>query len=205
MYYGERFNAISHLVGAVFAVCGTALLVTFASIQGTVWQIVAASIYGATLITLYTISTLYHSFRGRLKNIFQRLDHCAIYLLIAGSYTPFTLVTLHGAWGWTIFGINWGLAVFGIAQEWLLGKKTRALSLPIYVIMGWLIVIAMKPLIDALPLFGLVWLVLGGVFYTSGIVFYIFDEKIRHGHGIWHLFVLAGSIAHFICILFYVV
>ncbi len=206
MYYGERFNAISHLVGAIFAVCGTALLVTFAGLTGTVWQIVAASIYGATLIALYTISTLYHSFRRkRLKAIFQRLDHCAIYLLIAGSYTPFTLVTLHGAWGWTIFGINWGLAAFGIAQEWLLGKKTRVLSLPIYVIMGWLIVIATKPLIDALPSSGLFWLVLGGLFYTGGIVFYIFDEKIRHGHGIWHLFVLAGSIAHFICILFYVI
>lgn len=205
MYYGERFNAISHLVGAVFAVCGTVLLITFASLEGTVRQIVAASVYGSTLITLYVISTLYHSFRGRLKSIFQRFDHCAIYFLIAGSYTPFTLVTLHGAWGWTIFGINWGLAVLGIAQEWLLGKKTRVLSLPIYVIMGWLIVIAMKPLIGALPLFGLVWLVLGGFFYTSGIIFYIFDEKIRHGHGIWHLFVLAGSVAHFICILFYVI
>ncbi|MDR1529534.1 MAG: hemolysin III family protein [Burkholderiales bacterium] len=205
MYYGERFNAISHLIGAVFALCGTTILVTFASLYGTVWQIVGASIYGATLIVLYSISTLYHSFRGRIKDIFRQLDYCAIYLLIAGSYTPFTLVTLHGAWGWTLFGINWGLAIFGIVQECLLGKKTRVLSLPIYVVMGWLIVVATKPLIDALPLWGLIWLVSGGLCYTGGIVFYIFDERIRHGHGIWHLFVLAGSICHFLCILFYVI
>lgn len=205
MYYGERFNAISHCVGAVLALSGSTLLIVLASLYGNVWHIVSTSIYGASLTALYTTSTFYHSFRGRFKLLFQRLDHCAIYLLIAGTYTPFTLVTLHGAWGWTLFGINWGLAILGIAQELWLGRKTRVLSLPIYVIMGWLIIIAVKPLVAALPLAGLLWLAVGGLLYTVGIIFYVFDEKIRHGHGIWHLFVLAGSVCQFISILFYVV
>ncbi|MDR0247994.1 MAG: hemolysin III family protein [Burkholderiales bacterium] len=205
MYYGERFNAISHCVGAALALSGSTLLIVFASLYGSIWHIVSTSIYGASLTALYTISTFYHSLRGRFKQVFQRLDHCAIYLLIAGTYTPFTLVTLHGAWGWTLFGINWGLAAFGIAQEFWLGHRTRILSLPIYVVMGWLIVIAVKPLMTALPTAGLIWLAAGGLLYTSGIIFYIFDEKIRHGHGIWHLFVLAGSVCQFIAVLFYVV
>jgi hemolysin III len=205
MYYGERFNAISHCVGAVLALSGSTLLIVFASLYGTVWHIVSTSIYGASLTTLYTISTFYHSLRGRFKHVFQRLDHCAIYLLIAGTYTPFTLVTLRGTWGWTLFGINWGLAVFGIVQELWLGRKTRILSLPIYIVMGWLIVIAIKPLMAALPVAGLVWLAVGGLLYTLGTIFYILDERIRHGHGIWHLFVLAGSVCQFVAVLFYVV
>ncbi|MDR0250373.1 MAG: hemolysin III family protein [Burkholderiales bacterium] len=205
MYYGERFNAISHCAGAVLALSGSTLLIVLASLYGTVWHIVSTSIYGASLTVLYTISTFYHSLRGRFKHVFQCLDHCAIYLLIAGTYTPFTLVTLHGAWGWTLFGINWGLAVFGIVQELWLGRRTRILSLPIYIVMGWLVVIAIKPLMAALPVAGLVWLAAGGLFYTFGTIFYILDEKIRHGHGIWHLFVLAGSVCQFVAILFYVV
>ncbi|MDR2710551.1 MAG: hemolysin III family protein [Burkholderiales bacterium] len=205
MYYGERFNAISHGVGAVLALSGSALLIVLASLYGTVWHIVSTSIYGVSLTALYTTSTFYHSLRGRLKEIFQRLDHCAIYLLIAGTYTPFTLVTLRGAWGWTLFGINWGLAVLGIVQELWLGRRTRVLSLPIYIVMGWLIVVAVKPLVAALPVAGLIWLAAGGLLYTLGIIFYVFDEKIRHGHGIWHLFVLAGSACQFASILFYVV
>ncbi|AKX50456.1 PAQR family membrane homeostasis protein TrhA [Thiopseudomonas alkaliphila] len=204
MYYGERFNAISHCVGAVLALIGCACLVISSAWQGAVKEIVSASVYGGSLVTLYTTSTLYHSVSGRLKQIFQKLDHCAIYLLIAGSYTPFTLITLEGAWGWTLFGINWSLAVIGIIQEFWLGKRTRVLSLIIYLVMGWLIVIALKPLVAAMPVAGLAWLVGGGVTYSLGVIFFVLDEKIQHGHGIWHLFVLAGSIMQFISIFVYV-
>jgi hemolysin III len=161
-------------------------------------------VYGTTLVLLYTISTLYHSLRGPAKGLFQRLDYCAIYLLIAGSYTPFALVTLRGPWGWTLFGIDWALAAIGIAQELWIGRRTRLFSLLIYVAMGWLVLIAMGPLAAALPAPGLWWLVAGGALYTAGIGFFLFDEKVRHFHGIWHLFVLAGSACQFVSILRYV-
>ncbi|HSC79852.1 MAG TPA: hemolysin III family protein [Chitinolyticbacter sp.] len=204
MYHGERFNGYSHLAGAVLALAGTSFAIVEASLYDDAWKIVGVSIYGATLILLYTISTLYHSLKGRAKQVFQRLDHCAIYLLIAGSYTPFTLVTLRGGWGWSIFGINWGLAILGIVQELWIGRRTRVFSLLIYVLMGWLILFAMGPLIAALSPAGLAWLAAGGLFYTVGIVFFVFDERIPHGHGIWHLFVLAGSICQYVSILAYV-
>ncbi|TJZ70105.1 PAQR family membrane homeostasis protein TrhA [Chitiniphilus eburneus] len=204
MYHGERFNSYSHLVGSALALVGTVLAIVWASIGGDPRKIVGVSVYGFTLLSLYTISTLYHSLRGRAKLVFQRLDHCAIYLLIAGSYTPFTLVTLQGGWGWSLFGVNWGLAVVGIVQELWIGHRTRIFSLLIYVMMGWLILVAMGPLVAALPHAGLLWLAGGGLFYTVGIIFFVFDEKIRHGHGIWHLFVLAGSICQYISIVGYV-
>ncbi|WP_255988874.1 PAQR family membrane homeostasis protein TrhA [Chitinolyticbacter albus] len=204
MYHGERFNGYSHLAGAVLALAGTSFAIVEASLYDDAWKIVGVSIYGATLILLYTISTLYHSLQGRAKQVFQRLDHCAIYLLIAGSYTPFTLVTLRGGWGWSIFGINWGLAILGIVQELWIGRRTRVFSLLIYVLMGWLILFAMGPLLAALSPAGLAWLAAGGLFYTVGIVFFVFDERIPHGHGIWHLFVLAGSICQYVSILAYV-
>ncbi|KAF0812269.1 hypothetical protein IGB42_03259 [Andreprevotia sp. IGB-42] len=204
MYRGERLNTLTHLIGSVLALVGLVLLIVYASMHGGALRIVSVTVYGTTLFLLYLTSTLYHWLRGRGKAVFQRLDHCAIYLLIAGSYTPFALVTLHGAWGWTLFGVNWALAVIGIVQEILIGKKTRFFSLAIYVIMGWLILFAMQPLIAALPPAGLWWLASGGLIYTVGIIFFIFDEKIPHGHGIWHLFVLGGSIAQFISIFRYV-
>ncbi|MBM3115716.1 PAQR family membrane homeostasis protein TrhA [Jeongeupia naejangsanensis] len=205
MYRGERFNSYSHLIGTLLAVAGLVVLVVVASLYGNAWQVVSVSIYGATLVMLYGASTLYHSIRhAGAKKVLQKFDHCAIYLLIAGSYTPFSLVTLRGPWGWTLFGISWGLALIGIIQELLIGKRTRVFSLIIYVLMGWLILIAMKPLKLALPAGGMAWLVAGGVIYSIGIIFFIFDEKIRHGHGIWHLFVLAGSVCHFFSILLYV-
>jgi len=204
MYYGERFNSISHLVGAVLALAALVVLVVYASLQGDPWKIVSFSIYGASLFLLYTLSTLYHSLRGRAKQIFRKLDHVAIYLLIAGSYTPFTLVTLRGVWGWSLFGIIWGLAAIGIVVDSLHKEGSRAIQMVIYLLMGWLILIAMYPLIQALPGSALVLLVLGGVFYTSGIIFYALDESMKHAHGIWHLFVLAGSISHFLVMLFYV-
>lgn len=204
MYPGERFNSISHLIGAVAALAGLVVVVVVAAQQGDPWKIVSFSVYGATLFFLYTVSTLYHSLRGRAKQIFRKLDHYSIYFLIAGTYTPFTLVTLRGAWGWTIFGVIWGLAAVGIALESLPQTGNRVLSLAVYILMGWLVLLALKPLLEALPWAGFVWLLVGGICYTGGVVFYLFDEKIRHFHGVWHLFVLAGSISHYVTILFYV-
>lgn len=205
MYKGERFNSISHLLGAVFALVGLTVLVVFAAQQGDPWKIVSFSIYGTTLFLLYALSTLYHSWRGPGKDFLQKLDHVAIYLLIAGTYTPFTLITLRGPWGWSLFGVVWILAIAGIVLDSFHRKGKRTLQMIIYVLMGWIIVIAMYPLTQNLPTGGLVWLVTGGLFYTGGIGFYILDEKMRHSHGIWHLFVLAGSISHYLAIVLYLV
>jgi len=205
VYHGERLNSYTHLLGAMAAAAGMAVLVVLAAQQGDAWKLVSFSIYGVSLILLYSFSTLYHSTRGRAKSILQKFDHNAIYLLIAGSYTPFTLVTLRGAWGWTLFGLIWGLAVFGIVVDSLHNKDARRfLPVAIYIVMGWLVLIAFKPLTAALPHAGVLWLVAGGLFYTLGIVFYALDKKLRHAHGIWHLFVLAGSICHYLAIFFYV-
>ena len=204
MYYGERLNSITHLVGAAFALAGLVVLVVVAARQGDPWMIVSFSLYGATLFALYGSSTLYHSLRGRAKKVFRRLDHLAIYLLIAGTYTPFMLVTLRGVWGWSLFGVVWGLAIFGMALEFLPRQRARVLPVVIYFLMGWLVLVALGPLWRALPFMGLVWLFAGGLFYTVGAVFYGLDEKLRHAHGIWHLFVLAGSASHYFAILYYV-
>ena len=204
MYYGEKFNSISHTAGAVLAAIGGVFLIVLAARSGDPWKIVSFCIYAATLLSLYLTSTLYHSVRGPAKDVLRKLDHCAIYLLIAGSYTPFMLVTLRGAWGWSLFGAVWGLAIVGIVQEVWTAKGARILSLVIYVMMGWLAVIGIKPLIAALGWNGFLWLAAGGLFYTLGIGFYATDHKLRHGHGIWHLFVLGGSICHYVAVLYYV-
>ncbi len=204
MYYGERLNSFTHLAGTVFAASGTVALVVIAARTGDAWKIVSFSAYAAALCMLYGVSTLYHSVRGRAKRILRKLDHCAIYVLIAGTYTPFTLVTLRGPWGWTLFGLAWGLAALGIAQEFVFGKGARRLSIVIYVVMGWMGVAALGPLAAGLGARGLAWLVAGGLLYTGGIVFYVLDERVRHFHGVWHLFVLGGSAAHFVAIAFYV-
>ena len=204
MYHGERLNSSTHLIGTVLAATGAAVLVVLAALEGDPWKIVSFSIYGVMLLALYTLSTLYHSTRGRVKEVFRKLDHCSIYLLIAGTYTPFTLVTLRGAWGWSLFGVIWGLAILGIVQEAWLAKGPRILSVLIYVLMGWLSAIAIKPLITTLSPAGFAWLAAGGLFYTGGIVFYALDKKLRHGHGIWHMFVLTGSVSHYLAILLYV-
>ena len=204
MYKGERFNSISHIIAAAAALAGLVILVVFSARQGDPWKIVSFSVYGATLFLLYTFSSLYHSLRGRAKEVFRTLDHYAIYLLIAGTYTPFTLVTLRGAWGWSIFGTVWGLAVAGIVLEFYPIKGKRVMPMVIYIVMGWIVLIALRPLLQALPHAGFRWLLAGGLFYTSGILFYAFDKKVRHFHGIWHLFVLAGSISHYLAVLLYV-
>ena len=205
MYYGEKFNALTHLVGAVFALAGTVVLIVLAALGGDPWKIVSVSIYGATLILLYSFSTLYHSLRGRAKAILRKLDHNSIYLLIAGSYTPFCLVTLRGPWGWSLFGVVWGLAAFGILQELMQRSEARVLSVVIYVVMGWVALAALAQLRHALGPAGFAWLVAGGLFYTVGIVFYVIDRRLTHAHGIWHLFVIAGSACHYVAILLYVV
>lgn len=203
MYYGEKFNAWTHLVGAILAFAGAVWLLVMASLHGDVWKIVSLAIYGVTLVTLYSASTVYHSVRGRAKEIMQKVDHFSIYLLIAGSYTPFCLVTLRGPWGWTLFGVVWGLAVIGILQEIKPRSEARIMSLVIYAVMGWIVLVAVKPLLAALGTAGFIWLAAGGVMYTVGIIFFARDH-IRHWHGIWHLFVVAGSLLHFVAICFYV-
>lgn len=204
MYYGEKFNAVTHLVGAVLALAGAIVLVAMAARLGDPWKITSVAIYGVTLLLLYTFSTLYHSLRGRAKSVLRELDHHGIYLLIAGSYTPFCLVTLRGPWGWSLFGTIWGLAVLGGVQEVWSRKGARVLSVVIYVLMGWAALAALFPLLQALGTAGFAWVAAGGVFYTVGIVFYVLDSRYAYAHGIWHLFVLAGSIAHYVAILRYV-
>jgi hemolysin III len=203
MYHGERFNSITHLVGAGLALAGAVALIVFASLHGDAQRIVSVSIYGASLLALYTFSTLYHSLKGRAKRVFRHLDHTAIYLLIAGTYTPLTLVVLKGRLGWWLCGTVWALAVIGAVQEFRKVKGERILSVVLYVAMGWLGAIAFGPLARAIGPAGLAWLVGGGVFYTAGIAFYAFDRRLPLFHGIWHLFVLAGSVAHYVVVFTY--
>ena len=200
MYPGERLNAWTHLVGAVLALAGGAVLVTLASLDGDPHKIVGMAVYGACLVLLYSVSTLYHSLRGRAKVVLRKLDHLSIYLMIGGSYTPFCLVALRGAWGWSLFGIVWGLAALGMLLEIRPRSEARVLSVVRYAVMGWIVLVAPAPLLAALGAAGVAWLAAGGVCYTVGILFYAFDERLRHGHGIWHLFVIAGSLLHFVAI-----
>lgn len=204
MYHGEKLNAWTHLAGAVLALAGSVVLVVRAALVGDAWKLVSVSIYGATLVLLYSFSTLYHSFRGRAKDILRALDHQGIYLLIAGTYTPFCLVSLRGAWGWSLLAVVWGLALVGGLQELWQASGTRRLSLIIYLVMGWAVVVAIPPLIEALGIEGFIWLAAGGLLYTVGIVFFVLDSRLRHAHGVWHLFVIAGSAAHYFAIYFYV-
>ncbi len=204
MYHGERFNAWTHLVGALLASAGAVWLLVLASLDGELRTIISVAIYGLTLVLLYSISTLYHSVQGRAKVLMRKLDHLSIYLLIAGSYTPFCLITLEGAWGWTLFGIVWTLAIIGMLQEIKPRSEARVLSIVIYAVMGWIVLIAVKPLIAALGMEGFIWLAGGGVLYTVGIIFFAYDSRFRHWHGIWHLFVMGGSLMHFVAVLRYV-
>jgi len=203
MYKGERFNSISHLIGAILALAGASVLVTFAAMDGDTQKIVSYSVYGFTLFLLYLVSTLYHSLSGPAKRVFQILDHQAIYLLIAGTYTPFTLVALKGALGWWMFGAIWGLAAFGMVLDALPRKGARVVPVIIYLLMGWLCLFALDPMLAALPPEGFRWLLVGGVFYTSGIVFFILDHWYPWCHGVWHLFLLAGCIGIIFGFLFF--
>jgi len=193
----EIANSITHGIGTGLSIAGTSVLVVMASLYGDVWQVVSFSIYGAALILLYLASTLYHSFQNpKTKRIFKIIDHSSIYLLIAGTYTPFMLVSIRGAWGWSLFGIIWGLAFAGIMFKAFFIGRFKKLSTLVYLLMGWLIVIAFKPMLDSVPTGGLIWLAAGGFSYTFGVIFYAW-HSLKYSHAIWHLFVLGGSICHY--------
>lgn len=203
MYRGERFNSISHLVGAVLALAGVVVLIVLGAGDGDAREVVSFSVYGTTLFVLYLISTLYHSFRGRSKSVFQILDHQAIYLLIAGTYTPFTLVVLSGTVGWLIFSATWAMALVGIVLDAVHPGGKRIVPMMIYIVMGWMIVFALDPLLSSLPPEGFKWLLTGGICYTLGVIFFILDHWYPWAHGVWHVFVLAGSASHYFSILLY--
>lgn len=199
----EIANAITHGIGTGLSVAGLTLLVVLATLYGDVWRIVSFSIYGSTLILLHLASTLYHSFQHlRVKQVFKIIDHGSIYLLIAGTYTPFLLVSMRGAWGWTLLGVIWGLALLGVGFKILFIHRFRKLSTLTYILMGWLCVIALKQMLVSIPPGALVWLAVGGVVYTVGVIFLAW-HKLPYNHAIWHLFVLGGSICHYFAILFY--
>jgi hemolysin III len=201
----EVANCITHGVGLLLSVAGLVALVVLAWLSGDPWHIASGTVYGASLVTLYLASTLYHGARSaRAKNFLQVADHCCIYLLIAGTYTPFTLVTLRGGWGWTLFGLVWGIAVAGILFRVIFGSRYRPVAVASYVLMGWLCVIAAKPILTLVPLGAILWIVAGGLAYTTGVFFFASERRIRHAHAIWHLFVLGGSVCHFIAVALYV-
>lgn len=200
----EILNAITHGFGATLSIIGLIVLIAAAHFYGNIWHQISFGIYGTSLLLLYLASTLYHSFRNeKAKYIFKICDHAAIYLLIAGTYTPFCLVILQGALGWTVFGIIWGLTLIGITQQILFVKRFKVFSTICYIVMGWLIVLFIKPIAAVLPTAGLYWLVFGGLLYTIGAIFYL-CHKLPFNHAIWHLFVLNGSICHFITVFYFI-
>ncbi|VAW69261.1 FIG01964566: Predicted membrane protein, hemolysin III homolog [hydrothermal vent metagenome] len=201
----EMANTLTHGLGMLLSLAGLVILVVFSSTKGDVWHITSSSIFGATLVLLYAASALYHGIpHPPSKALLQKLDHAAIYLLIAGTYTPFLLVSLQGIWGWSLLGVIWSLALVGVIMEFVNWKPFERLSLALYLGMGWIIVIAVQPMLDNVATGGLALLVLGGLSYTFGVIFYVW-EKLPYNHAIWHLFVLAGSVFHYFSILFYVI
>jgi hemolysin III len=200
----EIANSITHGIGAALSIAALVVLVVRSAMHATAWHVVSTAIFGATLILLYTNSTLYHAITApRAKRVFQVLDHASIYLLIAGTYTPFALVTLRGGWGWSLFGVVWGLAVTGVVLKAVFIGRRPALSTGLYVAMGWVAVIAIVPLVRALGWQGFGWLLAGGIAYTLGVVF--FSASWRYAHSLWHVFVLAGSVFHFWAVYRYVI
>lgn len=198
----EIFNSITHGIGALLSIAGLVILTVFASTKGNAWHVVSFSIFGGSLFMLYLSSTLYHSFtKKRIKNLFARFDHSAIFLLIAGTYTPFVLTTIRGPLGWTLFGIVWGLAIAGIVIRSIYLTRFRKLMVGIYVAMGWLFLIAVVPMVNNLPSASVTFLFIGAGCYSLGVIFYAW-RTLKYGHGIWHLFVLAGSITHFFSVLY---
>lgn len=196
----EHYNTLTHGIATLFIIPAVIVLLVLAIQMGDPWRIVSIAIYGISLLLVYLFSTLYHGSHGPHRRTFQQLDHMAIYLLIAGTFTPFTLTVLNGVWGWSLFGIFWTLAVIGIVIDSRYISGPRNVQLAIYLVMGWLMIVAAKPLQAELTTGGLSWLILGGLFYTMGVYFYRRDEKIAYGHAIWHLFVIAGSACHYYAI-----
>ena len=203
--FGEEIaNSVSHGVGFLATVAATPVLIIAAIQRGGAEDIVGVSVFSAAMVLMYLTSTLYHALpMNRAKQIFQILDHSAIFLLIAGTYTPFTLGVLHGMWGWTLFGLVWSLALAGIVLKIGYGAWYQRFSTFLYLVMGWLVVIASKELWLNVPTWGLVWLLSGGLAYTVGVAFFLVDDRVRYSHFIWHLFVIAGTSCHFIAILRY--
>jgi len=200
----ERANIITHGIGVVASVAAAGSLITLAVFYGDVWRVVSFSIYGTSLVLMYLISTLYHALRSpKAKHVLRILDHISIYLLIAGTYTPFMLVNMRGDWGWPILGVIWGLAATGIIFKIFMTGRWDVVSSIMYILMGWIVLIAFKPFVNAVPLNGILWLAAGGCAYTGGVAFYSYTQLPYH-HAIWHCFVLLGSICHFCAILFYV-
>ena len=201
----EIANSVSHGIGALLAVVGLVVLTVFAALRGNVWHIVGCSVFGVALVLVYTTSTLYHGIQHpRAKAVFRALDHSAIFILIAGTYTPFALVSLRGPWGWSLFGVIWGLAVLGIILQTGVLRRGTAASVFLYVGMGWVAVIVIKPLLDAVPPGGIMLLLIGGVAYTAGTGFYLW-RRLPYHHALWHGFVLLGSVSHFFAVLLYVI
>ena len=200
MYKGEYFNSISHLVACALALIGATVLITLAAVEGDRTKVISVTIYSVTLFLLYLSSTLYHSLQGRIKSLFQKFDHYAIYLLIAGTYTPFALIALKGAVGWWLLGVVWGLAFLGIIVENLPIKGPRVLPIVIYIAMGWACVFTMEPMIASMTQLGFYFLLAGGITYTVGVIFYVLDNWYPWCHGIWHLFVIGGSVCHYFAI-----
>jgi hemolysin III len=203
----EIAHSVTHGVGIVLSIAGLTVLVAFAALRGDAWHVVSCSVFGATLVLAYTASTVYHAIPGtfvRAKQVLRVIDHSAIFLLIAGTYTPFCLVNLRGPWGWTLFGVVWGLAVLGIVFKATLLGRWRVLSVIAYGAMGWLVMVAARPLGRSVALGGILLLVAGGVAYTVGVAFYA-AKRVRYSHAVWHFFVLTGSALHFFAVLFYVV
>ena len=197
----EIWNSITHGLGALLSIAAFVILIVTAVRNGTAWHVVSFTIFGSTLVILYMASTLYHALVPHgAKNVFERLDHSGIFLLIAGTYTPFLLTNMRGVWGWTLFGIIWGLAIAGIIFKSIYLNKYRRLSVAVYVMMGWLFVIALQPMLQNVPGISLRYLLIGGIFYTSGVLFYARRKWFYH-HAVWHLFVLAGSIFHFFSVM----
>jgi hemolysin III len=198
----EVFNSVTHGIGVLLSIAALVLLVITAVGKGNTWHVVSFSIYGGTMVLLYLSSTLYHSFtKERIKNLFARFDHAAIFLLIAGTYTPFLLTALRGTFGWVLFGIIWGVALVGVVIRSIYLTRFRKLMVAMYLVMGWMFVVAVGPMIKNLPQISMIFLFLGGIFYSVGVIFYV-KRNIKYGHGIWHLFVLAGSIMHFFAVIY---
>ena len=200
MYKGEYFNSISHLVAAAAAVIGATVLITLAAVDGSLVKIISYTVYGVSLVLLYLSSTLFHSFQGRVKDLFQRLDHFSIYLLIAGTYTPFALVAIKGVEGWTLLSVVWGLAMLGIIIDSLPNRGARVIPLIIYLVMGWACVFTIDSMIAGMSTTAFYFLITGGVVYSIGVIFFVLDNWYPWCHNVWHIFVIGGSVCHYIAI-----
>jgi hemolysin III len=199
----EIANSLSHGAGLAFAIAGTPFLIIAAMRYGSAWNTIGVSVFAASMITLYLASTLYHALRhDRAKRFFRVLDHSAIFILIAGTYTPFTLGVMRGPWGWTLFGLVWGLALIGLMKKAIFGARYVWFSVALYLVMGWLVVIAAPQVLQRIPLTGLLWILAGGIAYTAGVGFFA-AHRIRYAHFAWHLFVIAGTVCHFFAVLWY--